>query len=338
MVGKQCSQLAVICGIVLFLGGSFACQKSATPPPKTTQTKAKQKPSAESPSPREPRSDSQSLPSLPELPKPLGMLVTVEELRDRSPDANLRILDVRSPNDYAAGHIPNAVSMDLAAWKELALSPGGLNNADAWAERVGALGIGQDSDVVIYAARPTNVALLDGGWPAWSSSGLPTSTHAPEVKSADFQPMFQKDRLAEIAELKGLHNSETVTVIDTRSDEEFSGGRIPGAVHLEWKYLVDSDGHFKPAAELKSLFADRGIAEATTAITYCRSGGRASLEAFALELLLQLAGVGQQRRRANREMIARSASTLRKTRIVERDPERAARYSAATHHADQWDR
>ena len=92
--------------------------------------------------------------------------------------------------------------------------------------------------------------------------------------------------------LRGLDNSR-LQVLDTRSRGEYTGedvkgsraGRVPGALHLEWVELLDESGRFKQPAELQTLLAARGIKADGPVVTYCYSGGRASVAAFALELL-----------------------------------------------------
>ena len=61
--------------------------------------------------------------------------------------------------------------------------------------------------------------------------------------------------------LSRLHSPDTV-LVDTRSDDEYTGklvraargGRIPGAVHLEWTQNLDAKGFFKNADELQSMY------------------------------------------------------------------------------------
>ncbi len=68
-----------------------------------------------------------------------------------------------------------------------------------------------------------------------------------------------------------------VCLLDVRTDEEWTGqnkrgtkrgGRIPGAVHLEWKNYVNQDGTFKPADELRRMFAEQGVTPDRQGITY----------------------------------------------------------------------
>jgi thiosulfate/3-mercaptopyruvate sulfurtransferase len=137
-----------------------------------------------------------------------------------------------------------------------------------------------------------DVALLDGGWERWAREGRPTERATPQAEARAFQPSFQADRLEEIGALKKAVQSGKVTVVDTRSREEFNGqevrgkrgGHIPGAKHLEWKELLAEDGRFQTPAQLRELFRRRGIDPGQTAVTFCQSGGRAAVEAFALEL------------------------------------------------------
>jgi thiosulfate/3-mercaptopyruvate sulfurtransferase len=83
-------------------------------------------------------------------------------------------------------------------------------------------------------------------------------------------------------------------MIDARSDGEFTGarvmakrgGHVPGANHVEWTEFVDEKtGRFKSPAELKKLIESKRISLDQPCITYCQSGGRASVVAFGLELM-----------------------------------------------------
>ena len=61
---------------------------------------------------------------------------------------------------------------------------------------------------------------------------------------------------------------------------------IPGAVHLEWRELIDPSTHrFKSPDELGKLFKEKNIDLQKPIVTHCQSGGRAAVMAFALELM-----------------------------------------------------
>jgi len=239
--------------------------------------------------------------------KPIGLLVEPAELKRRLGEENLRIVDVRAAAEYKAGHIPDAVHVDVADWKNQALSKNGLRDKNAWAKRVGALGITTKTNVVVYGGHPTSatriwwtlkylgvqqVGVLNGGWNMWMVAVGKSSAAASSVKPTKFAPKFQADRLAEIGDLKSSYKSDSVAVIDARSATEFNGtggpgarkGRIPGATRIEWSDPLDPGGRFKSKKRLQADFFAQGLRRDKTVVTYCQTGGRASLDAFALEL------------------------------------------------------
>lgn len=237
----------------------------------------------------------------------LGMLVSVEQLQELPDRKSVRILDVRPQAEFESGHLPGALPVDVGVWKSMSLKDAGagLRDQAAWSKTVGDLGIERTTPVVVYSSSPTNAAriwwtlkyvgvkdvgILDGGWEAWKAADGEISTEVAEVEPVEFTPEFQDDRLSMIRDLKKSHTSNDLVVVDARSLGEYQGagdneGRIPGAAHLEWKELLDEDGRFKSKDELKKLFEARGITPEKTAVTHCQSGGRASLNAFALELV-----------------------------------------------------
>ncbi|WP_231615906.1 sulfurtransferase [Novipirellula artificiosorum] len=64
----------------------------------------------------------------------------------KSPDTYL-VLDARPQEDYEQSHIPDAVWVDHETWKD-AFGMG--DDATAWSKRIGNLGIGPESQVVVY--------------------------------------------------------------------------------------------------------------------------------------------------------------------------------------------
>jgi thiosulfate/3-mercaptopyruvate sulfurtransferase len=219
-----------------------------------------------------------------------SMLVQAEELRLALTRPGVRILDTRSADAYAKGHVPGAVRVEAKDWQKLATREGGVTDGPAWAELVGRLGLAPGTRVVVYGASLTdtarvwwtlkylglaNVAILDGGWDRWVKLQLPSDTAIPTIASTPFEPKFQADRLAEIEPLKASVDNGDVTVVDARSLKEFTGedargprgGHIPGAKHLEWKELLAEDGRFKSPEQLRTLFRRRGIEPEQTAVT-----------------------------------------------------------------------
>ena len=238
------------------------------------------------------------------------LLIDREGLEKKLAEKNLRIVDTRPFDEYATEHIPGAVLVDVAAWKSQGQKEGGLTDAEFWSKAIADLGIGANSEVVVYGGKsPTNTAriwwhlkfagvknvkLLDGGWPLWASGKKPTDSEKPEIAATDFQADFQTNLLARKADVVAAtqDSDKKTVVVDSRSLGEFEGkdvrgdrgGHIPGAVNIEWKELLDSAGQFKSDEDLKEIFADQDISPGQTVITHCQSGGRSSLDMIGLLL------------------------------------------------------
>jgi len=218
------------------------------------------------------------------------MLIEPAELQNNLNHPGLRILDTRPQAEYVKGHIPGATPVDVKGWQQLGSKEGGFHDAKSWGEKVGRLGIGQDSQVIVYGSSLPdtariwwmlkyiglqNVIILDGGWQTWIKEKRPTDSFPPNIKAVKFEPKFQTDRLEEIDLLKRSLRSGKITVVDARSTDEFigkeirgkRGGHIPGAKLLEWKELLADDGRFKSLEQLRELFRQRGILPNQTAVT-----------------------------------------------------------------------
>src|SRR3990170_1834360 len=200
-------------------------------------------------------------------------------------DTNLRIVDVRSPEKYRAGHIHNAVSGPM---EDVVIKPDpkkGVTHElppkekiEAWA---GSLGIGK-------------VSILNGGFSQWERERRDITTIIPRVERASFRAGAQKEKLAPQKYLIANLKNPGIQVLDARSVKEYTGedrraargGHIPGAVNVDWTgHLVPEAAVFKPAKQLKELYESVGVTGDREVIIYCQSGMRASHAYFTLRLL-----------------------------------------------------
>ena len=156
------------------------------------------------------------------------------------------------------------------------------------------------------------IGYLDGGREAWTALGYPTADEnslRPTPASAPITvPALGPDEVvaAEKAvalgrdEVLSLLGDENTVILDLRTPEEYAGervlgyedgdfdhgaerkGHIPGAKHLYFKDILDEQGRFLPAEQLKALLGERGALDAERVVTYCRLSHRASLGWLAL--------------------------------------------------------
>ena len=222
-----------------------------------------------------------------------GLLVTPEELQARLGDPGLCIVDARPTHDYAAGHIPGALHLDLFG---ISLNNTGEEALEAFmwtlSYLLGNRGIGSDKMIVFYetdsgvrAGRGFwiceylghgDVHVLDGGLSAWTAAGYPVTTTCPAPEPATFEANAVPERHMGAEEIRDLLGSEDFVALDVRSDDEYyaravraaRGGAIPGAVHIEYVHNLDEKGAFKPADELREMYERAGVTPEQTIACY----------------------------------------------------------------------
>lgn len=244
-----------------------------------------------------------------------GSPVLIQAGELQSVAGKVKIIDVRSAKDYAAGHIPGAIHIERKAFENPdAPVDGTIATPEQMNQFLSAAGIAGNDTLVVYssiknspqmAARfwwvmdiygNKNVRVLDGGIEGWTAKGgaletgsgkalPPTAYH---VQTMDLTQLAYKDDV--------LKRAPGVVLLDVRDPDEYSGktiaegagrgGRIPGAVHLYFKENLDADGFYKSPEELKALYAAKGITADTEVIVYCMRAHRASSTILALRELL----------------------------------------------------
>lgn len=229
-------------------------------------------------------------------------------------DASYYPLDpARDPAaDYAAGHIPGAVFMDLAGLADPESSlPGMLPPVEAFASRMAGLGIGDDCRIVLYdstshrtSARAwwmfrtfgkDQVAILDGGIGKWQAEGRPLETGHMTPDRRDFTARKDEGRVRDLRQMQANLDSGAEQVVDARGTKRFTGeegdprglapGHIPGSRSLPMDRMLNPDGTFKDKDRILAEFVAAGIDPARPLITTCGSGVTASTLLFAAHLI-----------------------------------------------------
>jgi thiosulfate/3-mercaptopyruvate sulfurtransferase len=220
------------------------------------------------------------------------------------------LLDLRPPEAYVAGHIPGAVHLDLWGVSLIDTDPAPLKAFMWMVEHVlAAHGVDASTPVVVYddqsgirAARAfwfleyfghPSVQLLDGGFTAWISAGLPVARDAAPPPKSEWTGTREDQKLATWKEVRSALGRADTVILDTRTDGEYTGaavrarrgGAVPGAVHIEWTRNLTAEGDFKPSSELKKMYEDAGVTPDRNVITYCQGGYRAAHSYVALRLL-----------------------------------------------------
>jgi len=245
-----------------------------------------------------------------------SLLISIDELARRLDDPRLRIGDTRwylgerskGREGYVARHLPDAVYVDLERHLSVDIGPGRhpLPHRETFAVTLGALGLGDDHEVVAYDDRGGAIAarmwwmlrdlghqrvrVLDGGLPAWIEAGYPTTAapYLPPPAAVTIRAGTTRviDRTALAARLG------EVTLLDARETGRYRGdtepidpvaGHIPTARSAPLEENLGPDGRFLSPAALADRYRALGAVD-TEVVVYCGSGVTACHDILAMRL------------------------------------------------------
>jgi thiosulfate/3-mercaptopyruvate sulfurtransferase len=237
-------------------------------------------------------------------------LVTAEWVQARLNDPGVRVVDGRPPAQYAAGHIPGATNVDFV---DLGTRDTSAEGVRAWIARMeeafSAAGVADGQTVVFYeeasgylAARGVwaltylghdGARLLDGGLGAWRAAGYSVTADPSAVAPTAFRARPRPEEMAGYEDILARLGDGQTQLLDVRRPGEWNGteirstrgGRIPGAVHLDWEHNLDASGRFKSPAELAAQYRDLGIERDREVIPYCQGGYRSANTWLVLRML-----------------------------------------------------
>ena len=184
-----------------------------------------------------------------------------------------------------------------------------LPSTERFTQELRALGLNQHSRVVVYdsmgmfsstrawwmlkAMGCAQLALLDGGLPAWKAAGFTVQGGAETADwpQGDFSARLDVSQVADAEAVLTALDDDSVCVLDARPRERFTGaaeepraglrrGHMPGAVNLPFAELFEQ-GLLKPNAELARIIEPL-VGDSNRAICSCGSGVTACILAFAL--------------------------------------------------------
>lgn len=260
--------------------------------------------------------------------EPGARLVQVEELAAAIGRGDGVVVDCRfdlarpdaGEAAWRAGHIAGAhyahLDRDLAAARTAASGRHPLPDPQQLVRLFSSWGIGPGVPVVAYdaaggawAARlwwllrwmgHAEVALLDGGLPAWVAAGHSLSTAAPAPRPAVFRGTPGQMPVIEAPEIERRLDDPGLRLLDARLPARYRGdeepidpvaGHVPGAINQPFQLNLTPDGRFRTPDELRELFAPHVAGAPHEIAVMCGSGVTACHDLFALER----AGLGTAR-------------------------------------------
>ena len=217
-------------------------------------------------------------------------------------------------DDYVASHIPGARFIDLGDISD-PHSPyvNMMPTADLFAAVVGKVGIGKDTDVIVYDAGYVSarlwwmfrtfgherVRILNGGWRRWKVETREIESGEPAAaKAKTFPGQLAEGRIATIADVRQIVDHGGAAIIDARTAAKFDGqegsgypgvasGYMPRAINTPWALFFEPAPSFRFVSPERAaeIFKEKGVDLSGAVITTCGSGVTAAILGFMLEAI-----------------------------------------------------
>ena len=254
-------------------------------------------------------------------------IVETAWLAEHLNDANVRVLDctthlmppttsgpyevVSGRADFEKGHIAGAGFVDID--RDISDHDQDLHfmmpMPKDFAEAMGRLGVGDDSQVVLYSTANhwwatrvwwmlrvfghDNAAVLNGGFQKWSREGRAVEQGPTRVPGpASFTAKHRGGHVVGKAEVLAAIGAHDICTLNALRPDQHAGtggtvygrlGHIKGSINVASVNVVDANNEFKSATELRAMFAS--ALAAPRVITYCGGGIAASSATMILTML-----------------------------------------------------
>lgn len=245
-------------------------------------------------------------------------IVNADYVKDNLDNKDVILVDARGEEAAAKGTVKGAIAV---AWQYLATCEDGKSGDEMWgcildtkrlSKRLGELGLSKDKEIILFAAAQDgwgddgriaweliaagyeNVKMVDGGYVALEAAGVDTQKGAEKPKATKVT-VDKIDETHTINTTELADNYDSYKVVDVRADEEYDGevlygeakgGRLPGAIHIRYTDLFNTDSTLKSNADITAMFEDAGLTKEDQIVTYCTAGIRSGY----MQLILEMCG------------------------------------------------
>lgn len=233
----------------------------------------------------------------------LALFVNGDELEAHLGDENLLVIDLSIPQVYMAGHIPGAIHL---AYPRIVQAHDNVDcdipSDEILGKALSEIGLQEHHHVVVYDSQHNPMAsrlcwtleelghngysMLNGGWHGWKDVGLPVEITPNARPASEYKAKQTGACNATIDYIKCKLGDRRVAILDTRMHEEFiselqitdRGGKIPGAVHLDWMNNINENDHYRlfPDDILMGTFERLGMSPEKEIIVYCQTHFRSA--------------------------------------------------------------
>ncbi|MEO3998750.1 rhodanese-like domain-containing protein [Mesorhizobium sp. CAU 1732] len=230
-----------------------------------------------------------------------GIYVDLSHVEDFRKSDNVVLIDIRTPDRYAAGHIPGAINIPRERVETPVLNGviGETKPLEELEPILAAAGLKYDDRVIVYGEKddgqlsPTSgryagkiyvsldqagfdsVHILNGGVESWQGE---LSTEATVLPASDLKLTKSKPIIVDkdyVLNALG-REKESVFVLDARGTKGFDEGHIKGSYNIPIGLFSDANTLNESVDDLVARLEEIGVAKDSEIITTCGWGWAAS--------------------------------------------------------------
>jgi len=241
--------------------------------------------------------------------------ISSETLTQKLHNKNLVLIDTTDAKTFASGHIPDAIQVDISAFRHWVDKTYLLMNSSKKIEQVARkLGINKNSYVVIYGHNKdkellkasyialalivngfNNISILNGGYGDWlyeheEDKGM-ISTQKKHVNMGNFTAKYIPNVVVGIDYVRAHVNK--IPMIEARPKPYYTGekkskgvrrlGHITGATSSNWRDKFNVDDTLKSDKKLNKIFIqEQKLDPSKETLAYCTGGLEASMNWYIL--------------------------------------------------------
>lgn len=249
-------------------------------------------------------------------------LLTPEQLQPLLQRSDVRLIDIRDPKSYEAGHIAKAANAPYGKWRGPATNPGELPDQPKLVTLVQSLGLTPATHAVVIssgadatdfgaAARVywtlkslglKELSIVNGGMKAWESTGKPLDKTRTQIAPSSYAPTFDANWLATQQDVGKHIDLSNAALVDSRPDAFYQGktrapaaklsGTLPGAQQLDFnQWFVPGTALFVDETKAKDIAAKIQRAQGQDMVAFCNTGHWAATDWFGLSEMAGLPNV-----------------------------------------------
>ena len=249
-------------------------------------------------------------------------LLNPGELSPLLQQPSVRVIDIRSPKEFAAGHIPGAVNAPYERWRGPATNPGELPDHSKLVVLLQSLGLTESTHAVVVShGKDTTdfgamarvywtlkslglkeLSILNGGLKEWEAAKLPFSNTPVQVAPSTYAPTFDARWLSTRQDIQQSIRLSNAVLVDSRPDAFYKGekqapaaklaGTLPGAVQLDFnQWFVPKTTRFVDTAKAREIAAQIQVPEGQDAVAFCNTGHWAATDWFGMSEVAGLPNV-----------------------------------------------